>query len=201
MCIRDSLSTKVSLSKIKGTLFLIPIVNIFGYNNKSRYLPDRRDLNRCFPGNKAGSLGSQLAHTFFKEIVLRCTHGIDLHTGAIHRANLPQIRACLGDENTKGFAESFGASVILDSRTRDGSLREAARKRGVSTLLFEGGEALRYEEGVINSAVKGCISAMRAIGMLPKMKQAQTNIKPHICLLYTSPSPRDRTRSRMPSSA
>jgi len=162
------------LKKVKGTLILIPVVNIFGFNNKSRYLPDRRDLNRCFPGNSTGSLGSRIANIFMKEIVNKCTHGIDLHTGAIHRTNLPQIRAYLDDRETRKIAESFGTSVIVNSKLRDGSLREAARKKKVSLLLFEGGEALRFENNIIKSGVKGCMAVMREIGILPNtLKKAK----------------------------
>ncbi len=164
------ISKKTILNRIKGTLILIPVVNVYGFNNKSRYLPDRRDLNRCFPGTIRGSLGSKLASVFMKEIVSQCTHGIDLHTGAIHRSNFPQIRACLDEEATHEMAKSFGAAVIVDSKLRDGSLREAAREKNVTTLLFEGGEALRFEEDVIKVGVRGCLSVMRDIGLLPKNK-------------------------------
>jgi predicted deacylase len=135
-----TLSKKKFLKRLKGTLILVPIVNVFGFHNQSRYLPDRRDLNRSFPGSKSGSLASRLAYIFMKEIVSKCTHGIDLHTGAIHRTNLPQIRACLDDLKTKELAEGFGAPVVINSNLRDGSLREAARRKKVSMLLFEGGE-------------------------------------------------------------
>ncbi|MCB0421737.1 MAG: succinylglutamate desuccinylase/aspartoacylase family protein [Bdellovibrionales bacterium] len=157
------------LNRIKGTLIVIPIVNVFGFNSKSRYLPDRRDLNRCFPGSSRGSLGARLADIFMKEIVTKCTHGIDLHTGSIHRSNLPHIRACLDDPETFRLAEGFGVPVMIHSQLRDGSLREAARKRNVITLLFEGGEALRFEEDIVKAGLKGCVSVMRNIGMLPKL--------------------------------
>lgn len=160
-----------SLNKIRGTLILIPVVNVFGFNNKSRYLPDRRDLNRCFPGHDRGSLGALLANIFMKEIVSKCTHGIDLHTGAISRTNLPQIRACLEDKETSDLAKCFGVPVIIHSKLRDGSLREAAREENVCSLLFEGGEALRFEENVIRSGLNGCLSVMRHIGMIPKTKK------------------------------
>lgn len=161
------LRKKKALSQIKGTLILVPIVNVYGFNMKSRYLPDRRDLNRSFPGNKSGSLAGQIASLFMKEIVAKCTHGIDLHTGAIHRYNLPQIRAFLDDEATKDLAKGFGVPVVINSSLRDGSLREAARKKGVSMLLFEGGEALRFDPSVIRAGLNGCLSVMRRIGMIP----------------------------------
>lgn len=160
------------LKKLHGTLILIPVVNIFGFNNKSRYLPDRRDLNRCFPGNAKGSMGARIAHLFMKQIVSQCTHGIDLHTGGLHRTNLPQIRACLDDPQTAALAKGFGVPVVIDSSLRDGSLREAARKRKVATLLFEGGEALRFNESVIRAGVRGCLSVMRHISMLPPGKSS-----------------------------
>ncbi len=156
------------LRKLKGTLIAIPIVNVFGFNNKSRYLPDRRDLNRCFPGSSKGSLGARLARIFMNEVVSKSTHGIDLHTGAINRTNLPQIRACLDDEETQNLAKSFGVPVTINSKIRDGSLREAAREINVKTLLFEGGEALRFDESVITAGVRGCFNVMQNIGMLPK---------------------------------
>ena len=156
------------INHIKGTLILVPVVNIFGFNNKSRYLPDRRDLNRSFPGTSTGSLASRMAKLFMKEVISKCTHGIDLHTGAIHRSNLPQIRACLDDEKTRDLAKSFGVPVIIDSKLRDGSLREAARTKKVTTLLFEGGEALRFNEDVIKSGIKGCFAVMEKIGMVKR---------------------------------
>ncbi len=159
------------LKKLKGTLILIPVVNIFGFNNRSRYLPDRRDLNRCFPGTVEGSLGSRLAHIFMKEIVSKCTHGIDLHTGAKHKFNLPQIRACIEDQQTAELARCFGVPVVINSKLRDGSLREAARKRKVCTLLFEGGEALRFDEDIIRHGVKGCLAVLEKIGMIGKLKK------------------------------
>lgn len=159
------------LSRIKGTLIAIPVVNVFGFNHKSRYLPDRRDLNRSFPGDRNGSLASRLASLFMNQVVNKCTHGIDLHTGSIHRTNLPQVRASLDDPETEELARGFGVPVILHSRERDGSLREAARKRKVCTLLFEGGEALRFEEHVIRVGLRGCLSVMRHIGMIPRTRR------------------------------
>ncbi len=165
------------LSRIKGTLICIPVVNTFGFNNLSRYLPDRRDLNRCFPGSSRGSLGSRIASLFMKEIVSKCSHGIDLHTGAIHRSNIPQIRASLDNEETKQLSHDFGVPIIINSSLRDGSLREAARKKKVNILLFEGGEALRFEEDVIKAGLKGCFSIMRNIGMLPqKVKKKKKKV-------------------------
>ncbi len=171
--VRQILSKK-ALKSIKGTLIAIPIVNVFGFNTKSRYLPDRRDLNRSFPGSSNGSLTAQLAHTFLTEVIQKCTHGIDFHCAAINRINLPQIRAYLDDQVTKDMAEAFRVPVVLHSELRDGSLREATRELGIPTLLFEGGEALRFNGKVIKSGVQGAISVMREIGMLNPAKNKPT---------------------------
>ena len=164
--IRRLLRHKKLLSSMVGTLIAVPIINVFGYNRNLRYLPDRRDLNRVFPGSKKGSLASQIAYKFMKEIVEKCDYGIDLHTGSAHRYNLPQIRAYIDNEEIKNLAESFGVPVILNSNIRDGSLRQAAKEKGVKVLLFEGGEALRYNEPIIKAAENGIINTMVNIGML-----------------------------------
>lgn len=168
------LLTRKALNTLKGTLIAVPIVNVFGFNTKSRYLPDRRDLNRSFPGSEKGSLTAQLAHTFMTEIVEKCTHGIDLHCAAIHRNNLPQIRACLDDPVTQEMAMAFNVPVVMHSELRDGSLRAATREKKIPTLLFEGGEALRFNENVIKSGLNGVISVMRHIGMLNQAKKRKT---------------------------
>ena len=167
--IRRVLHTK-SISRLKGTLIAIPVVNVFGFINQSRYLPDRRDLNRSFPGSVKGSMAARMANLFLTEIVSKCTHGIDLHTGAIHRENLPQIRAVLDDEETERMARAFTSPVILDTNIVEGTLREAVEKRGISVIVYEAGEALRFDEVSIRAGVRGVISVMRTIGMLPGLK-------------------------------
>lgn len=154
------------LKNICGTLIVIPIVNIFGFNDRSRYLPDRRDLNRCFPGIKNGSLASQLAYKFMREIVLKSDYGIDLHTGSFNRCNYPQIRANLSDERTRKMAQAFGAPVIVNSNLRDGSLRAAVVSENIPMILFEAGEALRFDENSIKVGVDGILRVMKEIGMI-----------------------------------
>ncbi len=162
------------LKDIAGTLLVIPIVNVFGFNSLSRYLPDRRDLNRCFPGSPTGSLASRLAHVFMSEIVSKASHGVDLHTGAVHRRNLPQIRADIDDPETLRLAEAFGIPVIIRSNVPDGSLRQAGSERNIPMLLYEGGEALRFEESAIRIALHGIVSVMTEIGMLdPQRRQTR----------------------------
>jgi len=155
-----------SLRGLRGQLFAIPVVNVHGFIHHSRYLPDRRDLNRSFPGSDRGSLAARLAHLVMTEVVARCTHGIDLHTGSMHRSNLPQIRADLGHEETRRLAHAFGVPVLLDDTSRDGSLRQAAAELDIPTLLYEAGEALRFDEVSIRAGVRGIEHVMRELGML-----------------------------------
>ncbi len=159
-----------ALKKICGTLIIIPIVNIFGFNDRSRYLPDRRDLNRCFPGLKNGSLTSQLAYKFMQEIALKSDFGIDLHTGASHRFNYPQIRANISDQFTFDLAKAFGAPLIIGSNLRDGSLRAAVSQAKIPMILYEVGEALRFDEAGIEIGVTGILNVMREIGMIKSSK-------------------------------
>ncbi|MCP5468356.1 MAG: succinylglutamate desuccinylase/aspartoacylase family protein [Deltaproteobacteria bacterium] len=158
-----------ALKKIVGTLIAIPVVNIYGLINHSRYLPDRRDLNRSFPGSPKGSLAARLADLFLNEIVKKCDYGIDIHTGSWHRINLPQIRACMDDKKTRRIAKAFGAPVILNSNIRDGSLRQSVNDLGIPMLLYEGGEALRFDELAIRAGVRGVLNIMRELKMIPGM--------------------------------
>ncbi|MFA6191171.1 MAG: succinylglutamate desuccinylase/aspartoacylase family protein [Sulfurimonas sp.] len=157
------------LKKLKGTLILVPIVNVYGIMTLSRYLPDRRDLNRSFPGSNKGSLASRVANIFFEEIVSKCDLGIDLHTASIHKSNLPHVRTNIKNEYTFNLAKAFGASVILHSELRDGSLRAVAQEKGIPILLYEAGEALRFDETCIRIGVNGLINVLRENDMLPKV--------------------------------
>ena len=156
---------RIDPKKLRGTIIAVSIVNVFGFIEQSRYLPDRRDLNRSFPGSENGSLASRLAALFIREIVDRSTHGIDLHTAAVHRINLPQIRANLEDETTYQYAKAFGAPLMMHSNTRDGSLRQAATKRGIPVLLYEAGEALRFDPLAIKNGVSGILGVMNYLEM------------------------------------
>jgi predicted deacylase len=166
-----------ALRSLRGTLIAVPVVNVHGFLHQSRYLPDRRDLNRSFPGSARGSIAARLANTFYKQIVTRSDYGIDLHTGAINRSNLPQIRADLDEENTLALANAFGVPVIIDANIRDGSLRACAAELGIPMLIYEAGEALRFDEVSIRAGLRGILNSMRHIGMLPKKRQVSV-IKP-----------------------
>lgn len=158
------------LKRVKGTIILIPFVNMYGVMTLSRYMPDRRDLNRCFPGTKRGSLASRVAKIFFDEVVKKCDLGIDLHTAAIHKSNLPQIRTNIENEYTYSLAKVFGAPVVLHSTLRDGSLRAEAQEQGIPVLLYEAGEALRFDETSIRIGVKGIVNILRELKMIPPSK-------------------------------
>lgn len=166
--IRRLLKLSVLKKLKKGSLIAVPIVNMYGFIYQSRYLPDRRDLNRSFPGRKTGSLTSRLARLFMDEIVTHCTHGIDLHSGTIHRRNLPQIRVNLEQHGTERLAKAFNAPVILSANLRDGSLRRAASEIGIPVLVYEGGEALRFNEIAIRTGVRGVLNVMKELGMIDK---------------------------------
>lgn len=155
------------------------VVNVYGFIAHSRYLPDRRDLNRSFPGSDRGSLTARLVNLFMEEIVAKASHGIDLHTGAMHRANLPQIRAHLDAPGVAELARAFGAPVVLDTSLLDGSLRKAVADRSdLPLLLYEGGEALRFDEFAIRAGVRGVVSVLRFLDMLPAVKHAGAAAEP-----------------------
>ncbi len=168
------------LDKLRGTIIFVPVVNIYGTMNLSRYLPDRRDLNRSFPGTTKGALASRLAKTFFDEVVSKCDLGIDLHTASIHKSNLPQVRTNTEDHHTLMLAKAFEAPVVLHSQLRDGSLRAVAQEEGIPVLLYEAGEALRFDEKSIKIGVRGIINVLRANGMLPKAARRSRKREPVI---------------------
>ncbi|MBR7744337.1 succinylglutamate desuccinylase/aspartoacylase family protein [Phycicoccus sp. BSK3Z-2] len=156
---------------LRGTIVAVPIVNVLGFMTGSRYLPDRRDLNRSFPGSPRGSLAGRIAHLFMTEVVQRCTVGIDLHTGSDRRTNLPQIRADLEDPGTRALAEAFAAPAMLHARLRDGSLRYAARERGAKVLLYEAGEAWRMDPWAVQAGVVGVQRVLAALGMTDPVEE------------------------------
>lgn len=156
-----------ALARLRGALIAVPVVNVPAFLNLSRYLPDRRDLNRSFPGSAKGSLAARLAKLFLDEIVANSTYGIDLHTAARHRENYPQIRGDLDCPEVERMARAFAVPLVIDARRRDGSLRSATRERGVPVIVYEAGEALRFDEAAIRAGVKGVSRVMVHLGMLP----------------------------------
>jgi predicted deacylase len=161
-----------AMRSLRGTLLAVPVVNVHGFIHHSRYLPDRRDLNRSFPGQATGSVTSRLARLVAHEIIDKADYGIDLHTGAIHRTNLPQVRGDVDQPEVLRLAQAFGAPVIVHSRLRDGSLREYAAEKGVPVLLYEAGEALRFDEVAIRAGMRGIRRVLFELGMLPSLARS-----------------------------
>ena len=151
---------------LAGTVIAVPVVNVFGIIMESRYLPDRRDLNRSFPGSPKGSLAAQIAHLFMTHVVERCEYGIDYHTGSDGRTNLPQIRCDLDSDEIRELALAFGAPVALHAGVRKGSLRGAAAARGRKVLLYEAGEARRFHRKAIQTGVNGTLRVLQHLGMI-----------------------------------
>jgi len=158
---------------LRGTVIAVPAVNVLGFIAESRYLPDRRDLNRSFPGSARGSLAARIAHLFMTTIVDRCIAGIDYHTGTDHRFNLPHIRGDLRDPDVRRLAAAFGAPLMVRAAVRDGSLRQAAAQRGVTTLVYEGGQAHRFDPEPIGIGVDGTLRVLAALGMLASAPAAR----------------------------
>jgi hypothetical protein len=167
-----------ALKRLQGSLIAVPIVNVLGFLSQSRYLPDRRDLNRSFPGSPQGSLAGRLARLFLDEIVAKSSHGIDLHTAAIHRDNFPQVRVNLDDPEGERLALAFGVPFVINTGFREGSLREAAAALSVPVIVYEAGEALRFDENSIRAGVKGVVRVMRQLEMLAPSSRKTRRVKP-----------------------
>ena len=156
--------------KLSGVVIGVPIVNLQGFRRGSRYLPDRRDLNRFFPGNPHGSAASRIAHSFFTEIITHCDALIDLHTGSFERANLPQLRADLRDPDVVTLTQGFGATVILHSEPAEGTLRYAATAADIPTVTLEAGGPSELELQEVKHGVKGIETLLNTLGMVKKIR-------------------------------
>ncbi len=155
--------------RLAGTLIAVPVVNVFGFVAESRYLPDRRDLNRSFPGSARGPLASRLARLFVDQVLRVSDVGIDFHAGSDDRTNLPQIRGNLDDPETRRLAYAFAPPLVVHSSTIKGTLRETALKEGKRVLLFEGGEPRRFSPDAVEAGVAGALRAMHALGMTDEL--------------------------------
>jgi uncharacterized protein len=154
------LITRKMISPDRGTVIAIPLVNVYGFINNSRNLPDGKDLNRCFPGGNAGSLAKQIAHIIMEEILPNIDYGVDFHTGGSRISNYPQIRALISNEKNLELAKAFGAPYIINSNLIDKSFRKAAAQIGKSILVYEGGESLRIDHLAIQEGMNGVIRLM-----------------------------------------
>lgn len=159
------------LKGLRGTLVVVPVVCMPAFLSRSRYLPDRRDLNRLFPGSPEGSLGARLAAAFSQEVVTKCTHSIDFHAGAVGRPNLPQIRVSPEDGVGLEMAKAFKPPVVIETSMREGSLRSHLRSLGMPALLYEAGEAYRLDPAAVRYALRGIFGVMRHLEMLPPSRR------------------------------
>lgn len=150
----------------RGSIIFAPVLNLLAFDRHSRYLPDNRDLNRCFPGRKTGTLASRMASTLFDEIVARCDYGIDLHTASVRRTNYPNIRADLKNSRARRIAEAFGSEIILDGKGPKGAFRREACRAGCPTIIMEGGEVCKVEPTIVETAVRGIKNVLRNLDML-----------------------------------
>jgi hypothetical protein len=158
----------LSPDSLRGTAIGVPIVNIHGFRRGSRYLPDRRDLNRFFPGNPQGSSAARIAHSLFENIIRKCTALVDLHTGSFYRSNLPQVRADLSVEPVAALAHGFGGMLVLNSQAAPGTLRRAATDAGIPAVILEAGEPLRLQPRQVGQGVAGLNRLLRSLGMIRK---------------------------------
>jgi len=165
---------------LNGTLVCVPVVNVYGMEHHTRYMPDRRDLNRAFPGSNSGSLTSRLAEAFFSEVVRQCDYSIDFHSAAVRRTNYPNVRADLRNADCRMLARNFGCELIIDSRGPQGSLRRAATAAGVPSIILEAGEVWKIEPGVVQVGLAGVYNVLKALGMVrgsPKVPRFQTKVR------------------------
>ena len=164
--------------KLRGTVIAAPVVNVFGLIQNSRYLPDRRDLNRSFPGSKRGSLASRLARLFVDEVVEKCEIGIDLHTAGPNRINLPHIRTDLSDEMSARLARAFGAPLIYRAPRIPGSLRDHCLEQGKRLLVYEAGEPLRFNDFAVRTGVAGVLRVLEALDMVDLKDELRALLEP-----------------------
>ncbi len=163
--VRRMLAKKM-LYPLKGTIIAVPVLNIYGFLNFSREVPDGKDVNRSFPGNRDGSLASRVAHRFMKEVMPYVDYGLDFHTGGSSRANYPQVRCMLSDYRNEELAKAFAAPFIMNAPYRQGSLRKEAGKLGKSILVYETGESLRFDEKGIKMGIEGTCRVLSHLGMM-----------------------------------
>ncbi|WP_226665911.1 succinylglutamate desuccinylase/aspartoacylase family protein [Microbulbifer aggregans] len=155
---------------LKGAVIGVPIVNMQGFHRSSRYLTDRRDLNRHFPGDRNGSSASRIARSFFDEVVVHCNAIVDLHTGSFYRTNLPQLRGDLTDPKVVKLTKGFGSTVVLHSDGAKGTLRHAAVAAGIPTVTLEAGAPMVLDELSVSHSVKGIRTLLNQLGMVSKFR-------------------------------
>ncbi|WP_299469775.1 succinylglutamate desuccinylase/aspartoacylase family protein [uncultured Gimesia sp.] len=155
-----------NLHLLRGSVIFVPVLNLLAFDRHSRYLPDRRDLNRSFPGSSSGSLASRMARIIFDEIVSRCDYGIDLHTASVRRTNYPNVRGDMTNPEVRRLAQAFGSEIIMNGKGPQGAFRREACASGCPTIIMEGGEVWKVEPGIVESAARGVRNVLRDLQML-----------------------------------
>ncbi len=179
---------QIAPDELSGTLIGAPIVNVHGFRRGTRYLPDRRDLNRYFPGSERGSPASRIAHAVFHGLVRQCEALVDMHSGSLHRTNLAQVRGDVRDERVLRLARGFGAPIVVHHAGRPGTLRRAALEAGIPAITYEAGEPMRFQRDEIERGVRGVAELARELGMLPAPPAAADS-----AASAAPPSPREPT--------
>jgi len=156
----------VSPGQLSGMLLGVPVANLHGFRRGSRYLPDRRDMNRFFPGHPAGSSASRISFALFDGVVRHCDALVDFHTGSFHRTNLPQLRANLKNPAVLELAEAFGIGVVVHTEGMIGTLRRASTDAGIPAITYEAGEPKRFQAREIGRGVEGMRNMLRSMGVL-----------------------------------
>jgi predicted deacylase len=151
---------------IRGTVVCLPVINVYGFLNYSREVPDGKDINRSFPGNKSGSLASRVAWHMTHDVIPHIDYGIDFHTGGASRTNYPQIRCVMQDPKNVALADAFCAPFTLDSPFRPHSLRQTAAKKKKNILVYEGGESSRFDHQAIEEGINGTLRIMKYLNMI-----------------------------------
>jgi len=154
-------------AEMEGMVLSLPVVNLHGFRSSSRYLPDRRDLNRYFPGAPNGSSASRIADAIFRLLVERCDMLVDFHTASFHRTNLPQIRADVTDPRTFDLARRFGTEIVIHNHGMEGTLRRSATNAGIPAIAYEAGEPMRFEQAEIDDGVRGVLNLLASYRMVP----------------------------------
>jgi uncharacterized protein len=161
----------------RGTVVCMPIINVYGFLNYSRDVPDGKDINRSFPGSKAGSLAARVAYHLMKEVIPFIDYGIDFHTGGAMRANYPQVRCVMQEKKNAELAAAFHAPFTIDSPFRPHSLRQSAAKKGKNIIVYEGGESMRLDQYAIEEGIAGCLRLMKHLKMIDQAPEPTTKNK------------------------
>lgn len=155
----------------RGAVICMPIINVYGFLNYSREVPDGKDINRSFPGNKSGSLAARVAWHVTHDIIPNIDYGVDFHTGGAMRTNYPQVRCVMQEKTNVALAEAFHAPFTIDAPFRPHSLRQTAAKKGKNIIVYEGGESMRLDQDAIDEGIHGTLRLMKHLGMVDDAPQ------------------------------